>query len=97
MPSLSRDRDNALEILRLLGRIGARGIQDRAALEVDARHVVVVEFSCMVGVALHQPLKAIVDADDFAGAGARFEGDRADDAVDAGSRSAADKNAEIIF
>ena len=64
---------------------------------MDPRHVVVIELFGMVGVALHQPLKAVVDADDFARASARFERDRADHAVDARRRAAADKNAEVVF
>ena len=62
---------------------------------MHTRNIVVVELAHVIAVAMHEPLKTIVDADDFARAGARFERDRADDAVDPGRRTAADKNAEI--
>ena len=45
----------------------------------------------------HNLVPDFVDADDFAGASAGFERDRADYAVDARGGAAADKNAEVIF
>ena len=49
----------------------------------------------MIPIAAHQPLKAIVDADDLARACARFESQRADDAIDTGRRPAADQYSNV--
>ena len=54
-----------------------------------------VQFAHMIAVSLHEPLKAFVDADHFAGPSARFQRNRADDAVDPGCRTSADENSEI--
>ena len=49
-----------------------------------------------VDVALHDPLEAVADADDVDAFEAGADGGRADDAVDAGGRAAADENGEIV-
>src|SRR5581483_11106811 len=84
---------DGIELRGFFGRIGACGVENRAALEVDTRHLVVIQELHFLRVARHQPLKAVEDADDLAPAIARLESERADDAVDARRRSAADWNA----
>jgi hypothetical protein len=49
------------------------------------------------GVAVHQPLKAVVDADDSVGAVTRFQGERADDTVDARRGSTADQDTYVLI
>ena len=67
-------RDDPLEILRLFRRVGARSVEDGAAVEVNSRHIVVFQFLDVLSIAAHQPLKAIADADDAMRAVARFQG-----------------------
>ena len=57
---------------------------------MNARHIVMVQFSSMAFIAAHEPLKTVIDAKNFVRPSARFQSHGADDAVDAGSRPAAD-------
>ena len=54
-----------------------------------------IEFFGMRRIASHQPLKTIKNADDFASARAGLERDRADNAVDARRRSAANQDPDM--
>src|SRR5207237_6031853 len=90
---LERLRDVADPVLRL-GGIAPRGAQDRAALEVDAREVVDVELDDVGRVALHEPLEAVVAAEDAEAVVASFDGRRRDDRVDPRGGPAADQDRE---
>src|ERR1051325_10846974 len=94
---LGQRREDGIEVLGLFGRVGARSVENRSALEMDARHLVAVQKLRLVGIARHEPVKAVENTDDLPSAAARLEGDRADNAVDAGSWSAADENADSIL
>ena len=50
----------------------------------------------MVDVALHEPLEAVLDAEHLDALEQRADGRRADDAVDAGRRAAADEDRELL-
>ncbi len=50
----------------------------------------------VVDVALHDPLEAVADADDVDAFELGADGGRADDAVDAGGRTAADEDANFL-
>src|SRR6266508_5740362 len=89
--------DDTLEIRGVLRRVGARGGENRAAFEMYARDVVVIECLNAVGLPLHQVSKAVIDADYLVTAIARLEGYCADGAVDAGGRTAADDNSQPHF
>ena len=74
----------------------ARGSEQHAAIEMDARDVVDGQLALLVGVALRQPLEAVVEAD---GDGAELDGldgHRADHAVGARRRPAADDDADAF-
>src|SRR5207244_232944 len=72
-----------------LGRVGARSAQDRAAAKLDAVHIVDGQHFDLADIALHEPLEAVVDADDFDAVVDRLDGNRADDAVNARRRTTA--------
>ena len=80
--------------LRRLRRVVARGAEDRAAEQVDARDIVDRERPEPGSVAAHEVLEAVADADDLEALVDGLDGDGGDDAVDARSRPAADEDAE---
>src|SRR5262249_22042746 len=80
----------------VFGRVGAGGAEDGAAAEVDAADVLNRERPEGLPVALDQVAKAIADAEDLNAVVERLDGDRADDAVDAGRRSAADQEGQLV-
>ena len=78
-------------------RIRARDAEVRAAAEMDPADGVDGQRHDVVDVALHDPLEAVADADDVDALEPGADGRRADDAVDAGGRAAADQNGEIVM
>ena len=88
--------DGILELLRVAGRIGARDADVRAAAEVDAADVVDAERRHVVDVAPHDPLEAVADAEHVDPLEDRADGGRADHAVDAGRRAAADQDRQFL-
>ena len=62
-PSREQRRGRRSRGARVLGRVGARDAEVRAAAEVDAADVVDVERRHVVDVALHEPLEAVADAE----------------------------------
>jgi hypothetical protein len=86
-----QQRDHhVLQVLGVHGRVGTGDADVRAAPEVDAADGLDGERGHVVDVAVHDPLEAVADPDDFHVLQARPDGGRADHAVDAGSRSAPD-------
>ena len=77
-------------------RVGARGAEDRAAVEVDARDVVDLQLDDVRGVALDQPLEAVAAAEHAQPVVARLDGGGRDHRVDAGGRTAADENRQRL-
>jgi hypothetical protein len=57
--------DYPFEIFFVLGRVGTRRIQYRAAMEMNPRNVGVVQLLGMRDVSPHEPLKAVEKANDF--------------------------------
>ena len=84
-----------LEMLRVLGGVGARDADVRAAAEVDAADAFDRERDDVLDVALHDPLEAVADADDLDAFEPRADRRRADHAVDARGRPAADENRHV--
>jgi hypothetical protein len=77
------------------GRVGARGAEDRAATQVDGLHILNRELRVVAGVALSEPLEAVLKADDFEALINALNCGRSNDAVDAGRGSAADQDAKF--
>src|SRR5690606_15674282 len=77
--------------------IGAGGADHRPAFEVDAAHRLDRERDGVVRSALHQPGEALLDADDIDAVEPGANRRRADDAVDAGGRPAADHDCESLL
>ena len=90
----SNESDGGLEQLRILRGVGAGDADVRAAPEMDAADLFDLERKDPFDVALHDPLEAVPDADDFDAFQAAADGCGADHAVDAGSRAPADENCE---
>ncbi len=86
--------DAALERLGVFGRIRARGAQDGAAAEVDARNVVDCQLVHVRGVAARDVRVAVVEADHAQAVVDRFDRRRGDDPVDAGRGAAPDEYCE---
>ena len=89
--------ERGFQQLLILGRVGARGAQVRATPEVQARDGVDVERSGGFDVALHQPGKAVLDAEHLPAREAGADGGGADHAVDARRWSSADEDGELVF
>ena len=85
---------DVLEELRIRGGIGARDAEVRAAAEVNAADGLDRQRDDVIDVALHDPLEPVADADDVDALEPGADRRRADDAVDAGRRSAADENGQ---
>ena len=62
-PRLASAATHVLEVLRIGRRVGARDAEERAAAEVDAAHVVDAERRHVLDLALHDPAKAVADAE----------------------------------
>ena len=83
---------DARELL-IARRVVARGAQNRAPFEVDAGNAVYRQrLDHVRRVATHEPAEAIVNPHDLQAVVDRFNGGGADDAVDAGRRSASDQD-----
>ena len=89
--------DGLVEERRVLGRVGARDAEVRAAAKVDAADGVDRERHDMVDIALHDPGEAVADADDVEAFEPGADGRRADDRVDARGRATADENGELVM
>ncbi len=74
--------DDSLQILGTLGRVGSRGVENRAALKMDARNVVVIELYNLTRITLHEPLKSVIYADHSAPPISCLECYRTDHTVD---------------
>jgi hypothetical protein len=94
--ALERLRD-ARDTLGGPRRVGPRGADDGAAVEVDARQVVDRQLRDVVSVALDQPLEAVVAAEDAGAVVPGLDGRRRDDGVDSGGRAPADENKIFPF
>ncbi len=92
----SSARHRVLQVLRVERRVGARDADDRAAAEVDAADGVDGERQHVLGVALHDPLETVPDADDLDPLQDAADGGRADDAVDPRCRTTADEDGELL-
>ena len=68
-----------------------------AAAEVNPARVGDGERRDVVDVPLHQPLEAVLDAENFHAAEARADGGGAEDAVDAGGGAAGAQDAELLL
>ena len=88
--------NRVLEQLRVGRRIGARDADVRAAAEVNAADRFDGERHDVIDVALHDPLEPVADAEDVDAFEPGADGGRADDAVDAGRRAAADENRQLM-
>src|SRR5206468_7983724 len=53
-------RDDPIQILCFFGWISSRSIEDRAALKMNSRNLVVIQFLDVSGLSFHQPLKAVM-------------------------------------
>ncbi len=73
-----------------LGGVGARGAENRAAAQVNARHVADGQRLALVDIALREVFEAVAKTDDFKSTVDAFDGDGGDDAVDARGRAATD-------
>ena len=93
---LGERRDRVLQALGVARHVAPRGAEEHAAIEVDARDLVDRQLVLFVGVALGEPVEAVVEADRHASDLDRFDGDRADDAVRAGRGPAADDDADAF-
>ena len=88
--------DGVLEELRVLRRVRAGDADVRAAPEVDPGDLVDRERVDVLDVPLHEPLEAVADAEDGDALELGADRGRADDAVDAGRRSAADEDRHVL-
>ena len=93
---LGERRDRVLQALGVARDVAARGAEEHAAIEVDARDLLDRQLVLFVGVALGEPVEAVVEADRHASDLDGFDGDRADDAVGAGRGTAADDDADAF-
>ncbi len=94
----AQQRDHGvLEVLGVLGRVGARDADVRAAAEVDPAHLVDRERPHVVDVALHDPLEAVADPEHLDALEQAADGGRADHAVDAGSGPAPDQDRQSLL
>ncbi len=89
--------DRLVEERRVLGRIGARDAEVRAAAEVDAADGVDGERDDVIDVALHDPGEAVADADDLDAFETRADRRRADHRVDAGGRATTDEDGKLVM
>ena len=76
------------------GRVDSRRAQDRAAAQLDAIDILDAQGPDVGNIPLHEPLKTIVDADDLHAMVDRFNGHRADHAVNTRRRTAADEQGQ---
>jgi hypothetical protein len=88
--------ERLLQRVRSLGGVGARDADVRAAAEVDAAGVGDGQALPAIGLALHEPLEAVLDADDLDVGEARPDGGGADDAVDSRRGAARDHDAQLV-
>ena len=94
MPAPSSVSSDRARGLRGLGRVLARGAENRAAGEVDPRHVVDRQVGSGSRVAPHEILEAVPDADHLEAFVDGLDGGRGNDRVDAGRRTSADQDAQ---
>jgi len=78
----AQDVDDVSHVFRILGRIGARRAEDRAALKVDEAGVGNGELANAAGITLDQPFEAVLAAQHFDAVVDRLDGDGADDAIE---------------
>ena len=88
--------DRVLQALGVAGDVAARGAEEHAAIEVDARDLLNRQLVLFVGVALSEPVEAVIEADRHASDLDGFDGNRADDSVRPGCRTAADDDADAF-
>jgi hypothetical protein len=81
---------------RRLGRVFPRRPEDRPAVEVDAGDVGDLQLTDVSGVALDEPLVAVVEPEDPQPVVAGLDGGGGDHPVDAGRRAATDEDPERL-
>ena len=94
---LFKDAEDIFHLLRGLGRVGARGAENRAAPDVNVLHVADGQRAAILHLALRQPFEAVAEADDFVSLVDAFDGGGGDDAVEARSRAATNQNSQSAF
>ena len=82
-------RYRVVQHLPVVRDVGSRSPQDRAAVQMDARHFVNRQFMLFVGVTLGQPFKAVVKPDRRAAQPDRLQRYGGNNAVDPWRRAAA--------
>jgi hypothetical protein len=92
---LAQRLHDPVQVRRLLGRIGARGAQDRATLQVDAAHILGRQAAHAIELALHDLRISVGQPQHLLAGGARAQGHGADHAVEPGRGSAADEHREF--
>src|SRR5262245_55876440 len=105
---VSSDRDHRLDSqffqrryrvvqhLPVMRDVGSRSPQDRAAVQVDARHFIDRKFMLLIGVTLGQPFETVMKPDRRAAQPDRLQRDGGDDAVDPGRRTTSDQNTQSL-
>ena len=93
---LGQRRDGVLQALGVARDVAPRGAEEHAAIEVDARDLLGRQLVLFVGVALGEPVEAVVETDRHASDLDGFDGDRADDAVRAGRGTTADDDTDAF-
>ena len=88
--------DRVLEVNRVLGRVRPRNADVRPAKKVNAAHILDGEGLHVVDVAVHQPFEAVAHANDLHALEGGTDRRRADDAVDAWRRTAADEDGQFL-
>jgi hypothetical protein len=91
---LLEGRNHAREVLGLLRRVRARGLEDRAAEQVDARDQRDAQLGAVASISLHQPREAVQQPEHARARAPRQDGGRTDHAIDARRRPATDQHAE---
>jgi hypothetical protein len=93
-PELVEGAHHRREVRGIARRVGARGLQDRAAEQMDARHRPDAQLEDPAGVPLHDALEALDDPEDARALAPRENRGGADDAVDAGGGPPSHQDAE---
>src|SRR5262249_19267678 len=89
-------RYRVVQHLPVVRDIGSRSSQNRAAVKVDARHLINCQLPLFIRVTLGQPFESVVKSDRRAAEPDRFQRDSGDDAVDPGGRAPANQNAQFF-
>jgi len=88
--------DRVLQAFGVARDVAPRGAEEHAAIEVDARDLLDRQLVLFVGVALGEPVEAVVEADRHASNLDGLDCDRADDAVRPGRGTASDDDTDAL-